>query len=72
MPSGVSDTKGQGRPLLVDDQPLGFSVIEHVAGPDAASFCQGYKTYMVRELKPGKHPCIKCILYILSINSSHS
>lgn len=52
MPPGVSAIQGEGRPLLIDDQPLGFSTIEHIAGPDAASFCQGYKTYMVREFKP--------------------
>jgi len=52
MPAGVSKIQGEGRPLMIDDQPLGFTVVEHVAGPDAAAFCQGYKTYMVREFKP--------------------
>jgi len=52
MPAGVSQVQGEGRPLMIDDQPLGFTVVEHVAGPDAAAFCQGYKTYMVREFKP--------------------
>jgi len=52
MPAGASQIQGEGRPLMIDDQPLGFTVVEHVAGPDAAAFCQGYKTYMVREFKP--------------------
>lgn len=45
--------KDEGRPLMLIDEPLGFEMTEHVAGNDAAAFCQGYDTYMLRELKSG-------------------
>lgn len=64
MPNSNNDpAEGEGRPLMLIDSPMGFEMIEHVAGSDAAAFCQGFSTYMLRELKSGKKriTCVLCI-----------
>jgi len=42
----------QPRPLILQHDPLNDDMIELIAGEDGASFCNGYETYLAREMKP--------------------
>lgn len=39
---------------MIINEPLSFHMMEHLAGSDAAAFCNGYDSYMARELKAGE------------------
>uniref|UniRef100_A0A915ILE3 Response regulatory domain-containing protein n=1 Tax=Romanomermis culicivorax TaxID=13658 RepID=A0A915ILE3_ROMCU len=48
---GPLQSRTEGRPLALIDDPMSSEMIEQVANEEAAAFCRGYDTYMLKPVE---------------------
>jgi len=52
----VGEDADQPRPLVILNDPLTSDVLKQIAGPNGAAFCNGFDSYLAREMKPDETP----------------